>query len=712
MKTILTLDKANQPYGFAQLDINGNISTPIRLNGTASYALTASYIDPIFISQSAASFGFGSGSSTTINIDTGSFATTGSNTFTSNQWVKGYIVFGDNGQSSVDYLDSGSTLVLTGNNDVKINANSGNIILYADGNIYKGSANAGNGLVTDGYLDSIIGDTGIVNNGTGHTITDNLANKAGLYTSNAFIGNQTITGSFSVTSSNEYIILDDTSITINGDNIFLPNLPNQSQSNIVGYNYKTGQLYYQTTPVGGNVDTSLLVLTEQTSSMLAPYLLNSQTGSFITNTQTSSFATTTQLNAYVQNSQTSSFITNSQTSSFITNSQTSSFITNSQTGSMSVQTAITSSYPISTVGNNLYSISPAAGTPTITQNNNIFLGQSAGANLSSSLSDAIFIGRQAGLFAGGAGQSINNYCIGIGYRAGINAISASYSVFMGYNVGGSAAGGTDSTGTNNIVIGTSVTLDANRRDSINLGGLIFGTGSYFSTGTRSSGSANGKVGINVPNPQYSLDVSGSGNYTNGLTITGSLYINNLTNVSQNYIVGYDTSSGQLTYQTSSFVLNSQTGSFVQNNQTSSFVTNSQTGSFAKTIANSFNGNQTITGSLTISGSVISTGSVAGNVSVLSIASNTASLNLSTANFFTLQLVGGTATHINPTNITPGQTVNILISTTGSATVTFPSTIKQPSGFSYTATTSTAKDILTLVAFDSTTLYMTNVKNLI
>ena len=150
MKTILTLDKANQPYGFAQLDINGNISTPIRLNGTASYALTASYIDPIFISQSAASFGFGSGSSTTINIDTGSFATTGSNTFTSNQWVKGYIVFGDNGQSSVDYLDSGSTLVLTGNNDVKINANSGNIILYADGNIYKGSANAGNGLVTDG----------------------------------------------------------------------------------------------------------------------------------------------------------------------------------------------------------------------------------------------------------------------------------------------------------------------------------------------------------------------------------------------------------------------------------------------------------------------------------------------------------------------------------------------------------------------------------
>jgi hypothetical protein len=48
------------------------------------------------------------------------------------------------------------------------------------------------------------------------------------------------------------------------------------------------------------------VLTSATSSMLAPYVLNSQTSSFVTNAQTSSF---------VQNSQTSSFVLNSQTSS-------------------------------------------------------------------------------------------------------------------------------------------------------------------------------------------------------------------------------------------------------------------------------------------------------------------------------------------------------------------------------------------------------------
>jgi hypothetical protein len=115
---------------------------------------------------------------------------------------------------------------------------------------------------------------------------------------------------------------------------------------------------------------------------------------------------------------------------------------------------------------------------------------------------------------------------------------------------------------------------------------------------------------------------------------------------------------------------------------------------------------TVTGSLNISGSV------AGNVTALTISSNTASLDLNRGNFFTLQLVPGTNTHINPSNIKPGQTVNILVSTTGSATVTFPSTVLQPSGFSYVATPATGKDILTMVSFNTSSLYLANVKNLI
>jgi hypothetical protein len=75
-------------------------------------------------------------------------------------------------------------------------------------------------------------------------------------------------------------------------------------------------------------------------------------------------------------------------------------------------------------------------------------------------------------------------------------------------------------------------------------------------------------------------------------------------------------------------------------------------------------------------------------------------------------VQGTNTYINPNSVSPGLAVSLLISTTGSATVSFPATVFQPSGSSYTPTTTTGKDVLTLVSFDSTNLYLANVKNLI
>jgi hypothetical protein len=111
-------------------------------------------------------------------------------------------------------------------------------------------------------------------------------------------------------------------------------------------------------------------------------------------------------------------------------------------------------------------------------------------------------------------------------------------------------------------------------------------------------------------------------------------------------------------------------------------------------------------------SLIITGSVLGNVTALSISSNTASLDLSLGSFYTLQLVSGSNTYINPTNVKAGETVSLLVSTTGSATVSFPSTVLQPSGSSYIPTTTTGKDVLTFISFDNTNLYLANVKNLI
>jgi len=117
--------------------------------------------------------------------------------------------------------------------------------------------------------------------------------------------------------------------------------------------------------------------------------------------------------------------------------------------------------------------------------------------------------------------------------------------------------------------------------------------------------------------------------------------------------------------------------------------------------------------LDVSGSVIITGSVQGNVSALTISSNTASINLNLGNFFTLTLSG--TTHLTATNIKPGQTVNVLLTTdTYNNSVTFNSTIfKQPSGLAYTPTqASDAKDILTFVSYDTTNLYVVSVKNLV
>ena len=130
------------------------------------------------------------------------------------------------------------------------------------------------------------------------------------------------------------------------------------------------------------------------------------------------------------------------------------------------------------------------------------------------------------------------------------------------------------------------------------------------------------------------------------------------------------------------------------------------------------GSTFITGSLNITGSItqvgiqIVTGSTRGNVTALSITTNTASMDLSVGNFFTLQLVSGSNTHINPSNILPGQTSILTLSTTGSATVSWPSSVKQPSGSAYIPTTTAGIDIVTLASVDSSTLYVVNVKNMI
>ena len=148
--------------------------------------------------------------------------------------------------------------------------------------------------------------------------------------------------------------------------------------------------------------------------------------------------------------------------------------------------------------------------------NSNFFGVSAGGEANNAF-NSNFFGFQAGYGAGSAYHS--NF---IGDNAGASANNASYSTLIGFNVGVSTKDG--SIGSNNIIIGNRITVASGQSNSINIGGLIFGTGSYEDINQNHeiySGSANGKIGINQPMPTYELDVSGSVNFTGDLYQYGS-----------------------------------------------------------------------------------------------------------------------------------------------------------------------------------------------
>jgi hypothetical protein len=113
-------------------------------------------------------------------------------------------------------------------------------------------------------------------------------------------------------------------------------------------------------------------------------------------------------------------------------------------------------------------------------------------------------------------------------------------------------------------------------------------------------------------------------------------------------------------------------------------------------------NTFVEGTFNISGSLSYTGSVYGNVSASAIASSTASIDLSVANYFTLTLSG--STRLNITNPQPGVTATLVINTSTGASASFSSNVKQPSGSFYAASPSGNIDIISFTAVDSTTVY--------
>jgi hypothetical protein len=210
----------------------------------------------------------------------------------------------------------------------------------------------------------------------------------------------------------------------------------------------------------------------------------------------------------------------------------------------------------------------------------------------------------------------------------------------------------------------------------------------------------------------SLFISGNINMVNGSDIithhvkaAGSNGLE-LQNASSGIIVSMGAGGGTQAAFTGALTANSVSASSftgLGNLTTFSTSVDSRLDITATTGSNSFTGSQTITGS------------VLGNIVPLTISSNTASMDLSTGNFFTLTLVSGSVTQLTATNIKAGQTINLLITQANpaSGSLTYNSTIKFPAGNGYVATAaSSSKDIITFITFDSSTIYAAAINNLV
>lgn len=103
-----------------------------------------------------------------------------------------------------------------------------------------------------------------------------------------------------------------------------------------------------------------------------------------------------------------------------------------------------------------------------------------------------FWGSQTGFQAVGA--SYSNFS---GYSTGFKAANASYSTLSGYRVGSTFTG--NNLGSNNIIIGTNISLLNASANAINLGGVLFAKNTYSTTTGNPSiaATATGSVGVGV-----------------------------------------------------------------------------------------------------------------------------------------------------------------------------------------------------------------------
>ena len=674
-------------------------------------------------------------------IDTGSFATTGSNTFTGTQTIQNPSGFSNlnvyaDVQNNVVYSAPNSFFSATGNfsfnnagnaggsGSLSFTATSQSINLASDSGIvigrtvFGGPASSG-ATVLINHSGSLVLSNQTVNPTTlGHISSSQATSNTNLiFKTNNNIGDTVVSGSANIFTNfsnpatgfkryvggNNNIINNTVGFQLTGSATYSP----ITQNNIL--NGVGGQVFFRTATslvgaVGHNVANNFI------NSQLA---LGINAANHFERAISGSTTITNILNGGL------ALIANK------TNLTNAPVVSNSLIGGGNV-----------TVNMNSSSVSLAnmqsQGTLTVT--NDFSSSLSASTNFAQIIGGFTNLGNANLVYFSGSNSGTNPVIVTGGSMIGnLNGLNSSLGGDNAYLTATSLIGhGLALTGSstyaiptaNNNTAGTLVTGRFNQQGMLS-GPTVFAVG----TGTSSAR----KTGFLIDSGsntfiEGTLNVSGATSLNGDLIITGSL----TASLQEGFVYVGNASGITTTVATSSFIDNQVTSASFNSytSSTDARLTNIETTTasllietsnleaftssqsllnttFATTASNSFTGSQIITGSLIV------TGSAYGNVVALSITSNTASMDLNLGNYFTLTLTDLTTTHISASNVQPGQSATLVITTGTNSSASLSPTMLQPSGSAYSATLGSAKkDVLSIVSVATGVPFVVSTKNMV
>lgn len=276
----------------------------------------------------------------------------------------------------------------------------------------------------------------------------------------------------------------------------------------------------------------------------------------------------------------------------------------------------------------------------------------------------------------------------------------------------SASNATYVTNASNLI--TAATVRTLNNDWISSSILAPMTGS-MTVATASFAETASFLNTTISTASFALN-AGTASYVTGSNVYGPFGSNSIlsaSNAQQSISSSFASSA-----TSASFASSATSSSFAQSSISSSFASNATSASYAVTASFALNagggggGGFPFTGSAVITGSLTVTGSVQTNIFAVSVASDTASIDLNQGGAFTVTLGSSVITFFNITNPSPGRTVNIIVTTGTASTASFSSNVKQPTGSLYTPSSGSGKiDILSGLA-DGTNLYLTYAKTMV